>query len=119
MPNQIMVIAPYWLPEAETWVFDDARVGLVQEPFVSGIPEMIDYLVSEFPRAREDGFRLLFSAAPFPGHHRKLTWVREEQGGNWYRDDELGAEGWLCPALFLYFDAAPDELYVRAEAKRM
>jgi hypothetical protein len=26
-------------------------------------------------------------------------------------------EGWLCPALFKYFDKAPPELYVRAEPK--
>ena len=27
------------------------------------------------------------------------------------------AEGWLCPALFRYFDEAPEEIYVKAEAK--
>jgi hypothetical protein len=26
-------------------------------------------------------------------------------------------EGWLCPALFRYFDEAPEEIYVKAEAK--
>ena len=77
MPNQILVIAPYWLDNVGTWVFDDERVGLVQEPFVSGIPEMIDDLVRDIPNAR-NGFRLLFSASPFPGYQRKLTWVREE-----------------------------------------
>ena len=40
MPNQIQIIAPYFVHG--TWVFDDDRVGLVQEPFVSGVPEMID-----------------------------------------------------------------------------
>jgi len=38
MPNQIMVIAPYWLEEVGTWVFDDPETGLCQEPFVSGVP---------------------------------------------------------------------------------
>ena len=117
MPNQINVIAPYWLESIETWVFDDERVGLVQEPFVSGIPEMIDDIVRDIPNARA-GFRLVFSTAPFPGFHRKLMWVREEMGGNWYHSDELAADGWLCPALFRYFDLAPRELYVKAEAKK-
>jgi hypothetical protein len=45
MPNQIMAIAPYWLEEVGTWVFDDPGAGLHQEPFVSGVPEMIDFLV--------------------------------------------------------------------------
>jgi hypothetical protein len=26
-------------------------------------------------------------------------------------------EGWLCPALFKYFEVAPKEIYAKAEAK--
>lgn len=52
MANQIMAIAPYWLEDVGTWVFDDPAVGLCQEPFVSGVPEMIDYLVKDIPHAR-------------------------------------------------------------------
>ena len=116
MPNQIMVIAPYWLEDVGTWVFDDPAAGLSQEPFVSGVPEMMDYLVRDIPNAR-GGFRLLFSASPFPGYQRKMTWKREEMGGNWYGSDNPPMGGWLCPALFRYFDKAPAELYVKAEAK--
>ncbi len=112
MSNQIQIISPYWLHG--TWVFDDPVVGLTQEPFVCGVPEMIDDLVADIPTARQ-GFRLLFSARPFPGFQRKLTWVREEMEGNWYKADEPPMEGWLCPALFRYFEAAPAELYVKAE----
>jgi hypothetical protein len=31
--------------------------------------------------------------------------------------DDPPLEGWLCPALFRYFDQAPAQLYVRAEVK--
>jgi hypothetical protein len=113
MSNHIFVIAPYW--HAGLWVFDDDRVDLVKEPFVSGIPEMIDDLVQDIPNARQ-GFRLLFSPGPFPGFQRKLTWVREEFGGNWYRADQPAMEGWLCPAMLLYFQSPPLELFVKAEA---
>ncbi len=116
MPNQILVIAPYWLDSVGMWVFDDEAVDLVQEPFVSGIPEMIDELVADIPNAKS-GFRLLFSVDPFPGYQRKLTRLREELGGWWYKSDEPPGEGWLCPALFRYFDEAPAEIYVKAEAK--
>ena len=116
MPNQIMVIAPYWIEDLRAWVFDDPAVGLEQEPFVSGVPEMIDFLVQGIPNAKS-GFRMIFSAAPFPGYQRKLVWKREEMGGNWYGTDDPPMEGWLCPALFRYFDKAPAELYVKAEAK--
>jgi hypothetical protein len=63
------------------WVFDDPRVGLDKEPFVSGADTMIEVLVSNIPNA-EKGFRLLFSATAFPGYRVKLEWKREEYGGN-------------------------------------
>jgi hypothetical protein len=74
-------------------VFDDPRVGLVREPFVAGIPAMMDKLVREITNA-ENGFRLLFSATPFPGYITKLVWQREEAGGNWYFSQDYEAEGW-------------------------
>ncbi|MGH7971928.1 MAG: DUF6717 family protein [Limisphaerales bacterium] len=37
--------------------------------------------------------------------------------GNWYFSPEFKIEGWLCPALFKYFDQAPTEIYVKAEPK--
>jgi len=113
MPNAILMIKPYW--HDGLWVFDDPAVGLVREPFIAGVPEMIDRLVAGIPDARR-GFRLLFSAQPFPGCQRELVRVREEYGGHWYRTTDQPQEGWLCPALFKYFATAPERLYVRAEA---
>lgn len=112
--NSIGVIAPY--KYEGMWVFDDPRVALVREPFVAGIDTMMDRLVENIPHA-EKGFRLLFSAAPFPGYAVELHWRREEYGGNWYYCPQFAMEGWLCPALFKYFDSAPRKLYVRAERK--
>jgi hypothetical protein len=113
--NSVMVLSPYRYNG--TWVFDDPVVGLLREAFVSGVPEMIDEMVKDIPRAREDGFRLTFAASPFPGHERQLTWVRAQDGGNVYRMDEPRMEGWLCPAMFRYFKKAPKNLYVRADPK--
>ena len=112
--NAIGVIAPY--KYEGMWVFDDPATGLVREPFVAGIDTMIDKLVASVPDA-EKGFRLLFSAAPFPGYNVKLEWRRGEYGGNWYFSPDYDLEGWLCPALFKYFDNAPKEIYVKAEQK--
>jgi hypothetical protein len=111
--NTLLVIAPY--RHSGTWVFDDEAAGLVREPFVAGVPEMIDILVEEIPNA-DDGFRLLFSAQEFPGFQKKLTWLRGDKGGNYYKLDTPEMEGWICPALFRYYDEAPKELYVKAEA---
>ncbi len=112
--NSLFVIVPY--KHLDMWVFDDPQAGLVQEPFVAGIDTMIDRLVADIARA-EAGFRLLFSPGPFPGYHVKLEWVRPEMGGHWYAAPAWGMEGWLCPALFKYFDQAPPEIYVKAEAR--
>jgi hypothetical protein len=113
--NSISVIVPY--KYEGMWVFDDPAVGLVREAFVAGIDEMIDKLVANVPDAAK-GFRLIFSATPFPGYTLKLEWRREEYGGNWYYCPQFDMEGWLCPALFKYFPKAPPELYGRAEARK-
>ena len=121
MSNSMMIINPYWY--SGTWVFDDPAAELVREPFVSGADDIVSKLVEQqdIPDARE-GFKLLFSANPFPGSQAKGTWLREEvpgdpQGGNWYSTEIAGRtmEGWLCPALFKYFDQAPAEIHFKAE----
>jgi hypothetical protein len=115
LANALIGIEPYW--HEGSWVFDDEDKGLEKEPFVAGIPDMINDLVKDIPDAR-GGFRLLFSSMPFPGYQVELTKVREENGGTWYRGGAGESEGWLCPALFKYFEAAPGALYVRAEPRR-
>jgi hypothetical protein len=114
MANQLNIIAPYWLDGVHTWVFDDERVSLVQEPFVFGADLFLSFLAKDISEARK-GFRLIFSAGPFPGYQQKVTKVAGEMGGNWYEIAEPPMKGWLCPALFKYFDEAPDAIYIKAE----
>ena len=112
--NAISVLFPY--KYEGMWVFDDPAVDLRREPFVSGMDSIISDVVRDIPDA-DKGFRLLFSTMPFPGYMVKLKWRREEYGGNWYFCPQLKKEGWLCPALFKYFDTTPQELYAKAEPK--
>jgi hypothetical protein len=100
------------------WVFDDDKADLVQEPFVSGADDIIDKMVESIPDA-ENGFSLIFSGVAFPGNQLELTWKREEAGGNWYYSKDLDMEGWLCPALFKYFEEAPRTLYAQFRGKNM
>jgi hypothetical protein len=111
--NSIVAIHPY--KHQGMWVFDDPAVGLRQEPFVSGADAIIQRLVKEIPNA-ESGFTLVFSAQPFPGFQTQLEWRREELGGNWYYSPALDMEGWLCPALFKYFETAPQTIYAQFRA---
>lgn len=117
--NQMEVLVLVWDERANTWVYDDPAHGRVREPFVLGVPRMIDrLLVFDVPQRQTAAglerrpFRLLFSREAFPEGHR-VEWVREEAGGNWYRYE--GDEGWLCPALLDFFERAPAELWVKAE----
>ena len=75
---------------------------------------MIDRLVADIPDAKK-GFRLTFSADPFPGHELVVERGRASSGGYYYKDPETGREGWLCPALFKYFREAPEKIYVQAD----
>ena len=112
--NAMIAIYPY--KHQGLWVFDDESVGLNQEPFVAGADTLIDRAVAHKNiRNADDGFRLLFSSGQFPGFDFKFTWLREGDGGNWYHSADFDMEGWLCPALFKYFDAAPAEIFAKFE----
>jgi hypothetical protein len=110
--NALFVIAPYF--KHGTWVFTDERRNLVEEPFVAGVPEIITELVADIPNAKA-GFRLTFSAGPFPGHQLVATRGEPESGGYWYHVEASNNKGWVCPALFKFFSEAPAKIYVRAD----
>ena len=112
MGNALLVIEPY--RDGKMWRFDEPRLHLKGEPFVQGIPEMINVLVKDVPGA-EKSVRLIFSQQAFPGAEFRLDRVREQDGGNWYYNEKYQMEGWLCPALFKFFPRAPEHLYVKVE----
>jgi len=114
LKNSLMVINPYY--DKGLWVFDDEITGLLKEPFVAGIPKMINKLIEmNGIKNAKDGFKMIFSANSFPGMDIELTKLHEEHGGNWYSWDNENMEGWLCPALLKYFEKAPDYIFVKME----
>lgn len=119
MPNdRVLTLYPYLL-NGTCWVFDDERTGLKEEAFVCGITEMITRVVTakRLPNPQA-GFTMTFADRPFDGHDVELRWLRPDPAeGNWYAGDVLGEhmEGWLCPALLLYFQDPPPRLFVRCE----
>lgn len=111
MANQIRAIHPYW--HEGLLVFDDPDVGLVREPFVQGADDVLAVLASQVGESCKEGFTLLFSHEPFPGYQAEAVRSHREYGGNWYVCEQLGMKGWLCPALYKYFDVAPERIYVQ------
>lgn len=112
--NQINVIKPYLFEGV--WVFDDPAKDLDKEALIGGMPEIIQLACVELNIPNpEKGFVAVFSKDPFPGYMIKLDWVRIDMGGNVYTWAERNLEGWLCPALFKYFDAAPNAIYIQVK----
>jgi hypothetical protein len=62
-----------------TYVFDDPQVDLVREPFVMGMPEIIEHQMG----GPIDTFTAIFSAAAFPGYNTVLKRLHPEYGGTW------------------------------------
>ena len=112
--NSIKVIFPY--KYKGMWVFDDEKFGLDKEPFIAGADQIIEYMTASIPDA-EDGFILIFSANLFPDYQAKLEWECEQYEGNWYYDPQSKIKGWLCPAMFNYFDEAPTSLYIKFKSR--
>lgn len=117
MSNSILVIHPYYLEGI--WVFDDETRGLKQEPFIAGIDKIIDLSIEKLKiKNSKRGFHLIFSENKFPSFNVELEWVKEENGGNWYRDKLSGVTGWLCPALEQYFESTPSNIYIEMKEKK-
>jgi hypothetical protein len=116
--HRVLTLHPYLL-DRTCWVFDDERTGLKEEAFVLGMTEMISRAVeSKGISDAAQGFALSFSDEPFDGHDVELHWLRaDECDGNWYEGTVVGQrmEGWLCPALLLYFEQAPRRIFIRCD----
>ena len=108
------------------WVDPETTPGLTFTTFADSVPGYQHHLVVVSDaggkvKALAGEFRsgaLVFSATAFPGHELKLERGKEDAGGYWYFSRELGMEGWLCPALFKYFDVAPEVFYAQFKERK-
>ena len=118
--SQPMQLFIKWNDVTDVWAFDDTRTGLTGEPFVMGINEMIDAIVVkqglDLAKAKTVGMQIEFCTSEFEGY--AVKWEKREagMGGNWYEWVEGNLKGWLCPALYLYYTDAPDNIYGRIVA---
>ncbi|VDM07213.1 unnamed protein product [Wuchereria bancrofti] len=82
--NQINIIYPY-KTKYGGWSFDDEEVGLQGEPFVSGIPQIIDSLIG----ADTEQFACLISKDPIPNYTGCLV-KQDHSGDGWYVLEGIG-----------------------------
>lgn len=111
MSNAMMVIQIY--EHCGTWAFTDKARGLTHEPFVAGIPEIIDFCIDAYGDKTKETHRIVFSAEYFPLCQGHMTKTSNEHGGAWYQFDvqDGGFKGWLCPATLKFFDSHPEKIY--------
>lgn len=96
------------------WAFDDETRGLKTELFVFGMPQIIDKIVNDKNCKR---CNFIFSNVELPEYDTVLVKI-SGQGtriGTYYTCSKTKLMGWLCPALKLYLDPPPENLYVRIE----
>lgn len=114
LTNSMMTVEIYRY--ANTWCFTDEARGLLHEPFVLGIPEMIDYLIQLLDvKKKEAKYSITFSENNFPTCKSKLEKIEEEYGGAWYSLHTEGVnvdKGWLCPATLKFFPYFPKTIYL-------
>lgn len=119
MTNQLITIHPYYTTTGE-WVFDDPSTGLIKEELVQGIDTMLDTMADMRGLDKSKGFDVTFSSTKIPKYDIRLTKMHEIDGngklyGTMYYCQEFETEGWLCPALYLYFTEAPDNIYIKVQ----
>ena len=124
---------------------DEAFVGGMSEMIDRLIEKCkINYSKSFLNLFLKRKIKITFSVNPFPEYQMRLDWeytpdyripsgmvydsqlksfihtYKREKGdpkevGNWYEWNEEGMKGWLCPALFHYFEETPKTIYVKVE----
>lgn len=110
MDSKVYKITPYlW---GAFLVFDEKEHGLEKEPLIEGVPEILFELCDKH-KVKKQVFNLYFSEAPFTDYQLQATRAEEQGGGYWYVAGDK--RGWLCPALFCYFEKAPDNLYFKVD----
>lgn len=116
--NSLHILHLYRPKGTINWMFTDDRFGLRDEPFVAGMPEIIDHALGN---NNETEAMFVFSDEWFPtmgdswAKTDELTLLYEEGNGTWYESKNAQRKGWLCSALYFYFpDSAPKKLYANA-----
>jgi len=106
----------YVYRKGDIWAFDYSSLGIKAEPFVAGIPAIINFHLEKhgmLEQAKREGFALKFTAEAELNHTDIILDLDlEKDDGGVYRDRESGLEGWLCPALKTFFTNAPPTLKV-------
>lgn len=121
--NFLNVIHPYF--KNGLWMFDDKKTGLIEEPFISGADDFIEYALKEKDILKgATSFVFIFSKEEFLGFDYHIQKQRLEAGGTIYsvvnsssfKNAQSKNELWLCGALNLYYGKTPKNIYIQLKS---
>ena len=90
-----------------SWIFDDPKMDIHNQPLICGIPGIINKVMKGAKR-----FTVHISKSPFADYNTVLIKLKDADEG-WYRFKDSDIKGWLCPAFLKYFSEYPDEIYLK------
>ncbi len=117
----VHVIFLRWNTYTSSWCFDIPVMGIENEPFVSGMDDIIDKQLlgaKKLDKAKKRGICVLFSGAFSKpenfehGYYFNIKKQKEDNGGCWYCEPKSKYEGWLCPNLYQFFAKAPETIHI-------
>ncbi|MEY5049175.1 MAG: hypothetical protein RLZZ175_2534 [Bacteroidota bacterium] len=107
----VYLIKPY--RQLNTWMFDDESRNIEQEPFVVGIPEMIDTVLA-LKSIKAKQFSMQFSENEIINSDLVLEIDYEVSDGAWYKiHNNPEVKGWLCPVIHKYFNTVPEKIFIQ------
>ena len=101
-----------------TWMFDDESKQILEEPFVGGFSELIDFVLKEYKvfNGAHRGIDIEFSLENESDNMVKIEKV-EDLDDNWARYKYKNLEGLLCPVTLQYLGKHPDYFYIKPNKK--
>jgi hypothetical protein len=96
------------------WMFDDEEKGILQEPFVDGFTELIDFILKEFGlfQGSHRGIDIEFSATQDHPDMVKIEKI-QDLGDDWASYRYKNMVGSLCPVTLEYLGKHPEYFFVR------
>lgn len=104
--NSIFTIHPY--KKEGQWQFDDPSRDVYNEAFVAGADDLLDILTDGANKCTA-----MFSENSFPDHQLALILKKTDETGSDYYCEKYNHNLWLCPALYLYYPKAPQNIYLK------
>lgn len=117
MPNHLFKLNAYF--KAGLWMFDDEFRDIYEEPFVAGADRLFDEMSGRIHDHTITECAIVFAHTPIPDAdvHAVLShgdgWDGHYYNVKRFKQELLGFQFWLCPALLAFYDEAPKNIFVK------